>query len=122
MNISIIRKRLENNGYAAEEKILNTGYTALFVTGYKHMSEIFDLLKRHEKALHFDFNAYRHCLVCMTKDDYVSHKARQEAKTTLHNIFWNELHNGKSQEEAKQIQYDYAVQHNCIDVFNRIYA
>lgn len=44
------------------------------------------------------------------------------AKKELNNIFWNEMHQHKNQNIAKDVQYKYAIKNNLIDIFNKIYA
>ena len=58
----------------------------------------------------------------MDNSDYEADKAYNTAKTDLINIFWSAIHSGKNQNEAKTSQYEYAVKHNIVDVFNAIYA
>ena len=72
--------------------------------------------------VHIDFNVYTMTAYIMNNSDYEADKAYNTAKSELHNIFWSAIHSGKNQNEAKQIQHDYAVQNNCIDIFNTIYA
>ena len=58
----------------------------------------------------------------MDNADYEAARAYNTAKTDLINVFWQSIHNGKNQNEAKTIQREYAENHNCIDIFNTIYA
>ena len=58
----------------------------------------------------------------MDNSDYEADRAYNTAKTDLINVFWQSIHNGKNQQEAKTSQYEYAIKHNLIDVFNAIYA
>ena len=58
----------------------------------------------------------------MNNADYEADRAYNTAKSDLINVFWQSIHNGKNQQEAKAIQQEYAKNHNCIDIFNAIYA
>ena len=72
--------------------------------------------------VHIDFNVYTMTAYVMDKSDYEADRAYNTAKTDLINVFWQSIHNGKNQNEAKAIQYEYAIKHNIVDVFNKIYA
>ena len=68
-------------------------------------------------------NAMYTLIFIMDNADYEADRAYNTAKKTdLINVFWQSIHNGKNQQEAKTIQYEYAVKHNIVDVFNGIYA
>ena len=41
---------------------------------------------------------------------------------TIQAIYKKAVNSGKNQNEAKTIQREYAENHNCIDIFNTIYA
>ena len=72
--------------------------------------------------VHIDFNVYTMTAYVMNNADYEADRAYNTAKSELHDIFWSAIHNGKNQQEAKANQYEYAIKHNIVDVFNGIYA
>lgn len=96
---------------------------AVIIDGFKTIDFINSIMQIYKRSnVHIDFNMYAMTAHIMNNSDYEADRAYNTAKSELHDIFWSAIHSGKNQQEAKQIQYEYAVQHNCIDVFNRIYA
>lgn len=123
MTIQAIYKKAVNNGYNAKIVQYNSGKYAVIIDGFKTIDFVNSIMQIYRRSnVHIDFNVYTMTAHIMDNSDYAADRAYNTVKSELHNIFWSAIHSGKNQNEAKQIQHDYAVQNNCIDVFNTIYA
>ena len=123
MTIQAIYKKAVNNGYTAKTVQYNSGKYAVIIDGFKTIDFVDSIMQIYKKSnVHIDFNVYTMTAYIMNNADYEADRAYNTAKTDLINVFWSAIHSGKNQNEAKQIQHDYAVQNNCIDIFNTIYA
>ena len=123
MTIQAIYKKAINNGYNAKTVQYNSGKYAVIIDGFKTIDFVNSIMQIYKRSnVHIDFNVYTMTAHVMNKSDYEADKAYNTAKTDLINIFWSAIHSGKNQNEAKTSQYEYAVKHNIVDVFNAIYA
>lgn len=123
MLIQTIYKKAIDAGYSAEIVQYNSGKYAVCVDGFGTV-EFYNSMERLYKRsnVHIDLNIYSKTVVIMTSEDYIAHKTYNDNKTNIINVFWQAIHAGKNQHEAKAIQREYAINHNCIDIFNSIYA
>lgn len=123
MTIQAIYKKAVNNGYNAKTVQCNSGKYAVIIDGFKTVDFVNSIMQIYKRSnVHIDFNMYTMTAHIMDNSDYEAHLAYNAAKSKLHNIFWAAIHSGKNQQEAKTIQREYAENHNCIDIFNTIYA
>ena len=123
MTIQAIYKKAVNNGYEVKTVTTNSGKYAVIIDGFNTVDFINSIMQIYKRSnVHIDFNAYTMTAYVMDIADYEADKAYNTAKTDLVNIFWSAIHSGKNQDEAKTSQYEYAVKHNIVDVFNAIYA
>lgn len=123
MTIQAIYKKAVNNGYNAKTVKYNSGKYAVIIDGFKTVDFINSIMQIYKRSnVHIDFNMYTMTAHIMDNSDYEANEAYNTAKSELHNIFWSAIHSGKNQQEAKTSQYEYAVKHNIVDVFNGIYA
>ena len=123
MTIQAIYKKAVNNGYNAKTVQYNSGKYAVIIDGFNTVDFVDSIMQIYKRSnVHIDFNVYTMTAHVMNKSDYEADKAYNTAKTDLINIFWSAIHSGKNQNEAKTSQYEYAVKHNIVDVFNAIYA
>ena len=123
MTIQAIYKKAVNNGYAAKTVQYNSGKYAVIIDGFNTIDFVDSIMQIYKRSnVHIDFNVYTMTAHIMNKSDYEADRAYNTAKTDLINVFWTAIHNGKNQQEAKTSQYEYAVKHNIVDVFNGIYA
>ena len=123
MTIQAIYKKAVNNGYTAKTVQYNSGKYAVIIDGFNTIDFINSIMQIYKRSnVHIDFNVYTMTAHIMNKSDYEADKAYNTAKTDLINVFWSAIHSGKNQQEAKIIQMEYAKNHNCIDIFNAIYA
>lgn len=123
MTIQTIYKKAVNNGYTAKTVQYNSGKYAVIIDGFNTIDFVNSIMQIYKRSnVHIDFNVYTMTAYIMNNSDYEANKAYNTAKTDLINIFWSAIHTGKNQNEAKTIQREYAENHNCIDIFNTIYA
>lgn len=123
MTIQTIYKKAVNNGYNAKTVQYNSGRYAVIIDGFNTIDFVDSIMQIYKRSnVHIDFNMYTMTAHIMDNSDYEANKAYNTAKSELHNIFWSAIHSGKNQQEAKTIQMEYAKNHNCIDIFNAIYA
>ena len=123
MTIQAIYKKAVNNGYIAKTVQYNSGKYAVIIDGFNTIDFVNSIMQIYKRSnVHINFNVYTMTAYVMDKSDYEANKAYNTAKTDLINVFWQSIHNGKNQQETKKIQYEYAVKHNIVDVFNGIYA
>ena len=123
MTIQAIYKKAVNNGYNAKTVQYNSGKYAVIIDGFNTVDFVNSIMQIYKRSsVHIDFNVYTMTAHVMNKSDYEADRTYNTAKSNLHNVFWSAIHSGKNQNEAKTIQYKYAVKHNIVDVFNKIYA
>ena len=123
MTIQAIYKKAVNNGYNAKTVKYNSGKYAVIIDGFNTIDFVDSIMQIYKRSnVHIDFNMYTMTAHIMDNSDYEANEAYNTAKSELHNIFWSAIHSGKNQQEAKTSQYEYAVKHNIVDVFNGIYA
>lgn len=123
MTIQAIYKKAVNNGYNAKTVQYNSGKYAVIIDGFKTIDFVDSIMQIYKRSnVHIDFNMYTMTAYIMDNTDYEADRAYNTAKTDLINVFWQSIHSGKNQNEAKTSQYEYAIKHNLIDVFNAIYA
>ena len=122
MTAQTIYKRAIDSGYSAEIVPYTSGKYAVIVDGFG-LDDFFNGIEKLFKRakVHIDIHIYARRAVIMATDDYNEHKIFCNNIDNLVNAFWEAIHGGKNQQEAKQIQHDYAMQHNCIEAFNHIY-
>lgn len=123
MTIQTIYKKAVNNGYNAKVIQCNSGKYTVVIDGFKTVDFVNSIMQIYKRSnVHINFNMYTMTAHIMDNSDYEADRAYNTAKSELHNIFWSAIHSGKNQNEAKTIQREYAENHNCIDIFNTIYA
>ena len=123
MTIQAIYKKAVNNGYNAKTVKYNSGKYAVIIDGFNTIDFVDSIMQIYKRSnVHIDFNMYTMTAHIMDNSDYEANEAYNTAKSELHNIFWSAIHSGKNQNEAKASQYEYALKHNIVDVFNGIYA
>ena len=121
MTIHGIKNKCENNGYNAEILHYASGFDAVCVDIYGingAYTDIQKIFRRNDVVI--SWNA--HSVIIMLADDAKKHKAFEDLKQSLVNVFWAAIHSGKNQNEAKLLQQEYAVNHNAMDIYNHIYA
>ena len=123
MLIQTIYKKAIDAGFPAEIKQFNSGKYSVIIDGF-NISDFFQQLEKlYKKAhVHIDYDIYSQYASIMDIIDYSENQAYNDNMQDLVNIFWEAIHAGKNQHEAKEAQREYAINHNIIDLFNKIYA
>ena len=123
MLIQTIYKKAIDAGFTAEIKQFNSGKYSVIIDGFNIPDFFQQLEKLYKKAhVHIDYDIYSQYARIMDSADYSENQAYNDNMQDLVNTFWEAIHAGKNQQEAKTSQYEYAVNHNIIDLFNKIYA
>lgn len=79
------------------------------------------ILRRKRNIVLDNYNYNTYSVRCFYPDDYAESKDFYEKQRNLIDVFWTAKHNGKTDKEAKQLVYEYAVEHNAVNVYNSIY-
>ena len=123
MLIQTIYKKAIDAGFPAEIKQFNSGKYSVIIDGFNIPDFFQQLEKLYKKAhVHIDYNIYSRYACVMDNTDYSENQVYNDNMQDLVNAFWEAIHAGKNQNEAKEIQREYAINHNIIDLFNKIYA
>lgn len=96
-------------------------YVLMWTNDCNTFGKMLAILRRKRNIVLDNYNYNTYSVRCFYPDDYVESKDFYEKQRKLLDIFWTAKHNGKSAEEAKQEQYEYAITHNTVDVYNSIY-
>lgn len=122
MTIQKLYKKAVDNGYSAEIKQLVSEKYAVFVYKDNSINFVDDIYKIYRKSpVHIDWRAFGNVAFIMLNSDYELLEKFNSLKFKLSEVFWMAIRDGKSAEDAKSIQHDYAVENNCVEIFNSIY-
>jgi hypothetical protein len=115
-----------NYRFTAQDCINNNQRVVLAFTDYNIYSAVYNTVKKlkntytESKAFFSgDFEGY---IYLYNIDDYNDIKDYNNNKSKLHDIFNYAMHEGCSSEDAQKIQYQYAIDNNLIDIYDKIYA
>lgn len=121
MEVKNIIKKLHKNGITNYEIIpMQAGCDTVRVsyrTGYE-LTNITELFKRGVKI---DIDTYSKTVTFWDAKQWERSKKLYDSLTVLVELFYAELRTGKTQEEAKQTQLEYAKTNNMLDAFYMIY-
>lgn len=121
MTIQNIIKKLHKNGITNYEIIpMQAGCDTVRVpyrTGYELMN-IAELFRRGVKI---EIDTYTKNVTLWDVKEWERSKKLYDSLTVLVELFYTELRTGKTPEEAKQTQHEYAKANNMLDAFYRIY-
>lgn len=121
MEVKNIIKKLNKNGITNYEIIpREVGCDTVRIpyrTGYE-LTNITELFKRGVK---FDIDSYTKTVTIWNFKEWERSRKLYDKAAILVSLFYEELRTGKTQEEAKQIQHDYATTNNMLDAFYMIY-
>lgn len=121
MEVKSIIKKLNKNGITNYEIIpMEVGCDTVRIhyrTGYE-LTNITELFKRGVKI---DINSYAKTVTLWDFKEWKRSRKLHENEAILVELFYAELQNGKTQDEAKQTQHDYAKTNNMLDAFYMIY-
>lgn len=121
MEVKNIIKKLNKNGIAHYEIMpMSTGCDTVCVpyTNSYDLSNIVGLFKRGVKI---DINSYTKTVILWNFREWERSNKLSDKVTLLVELFYAELRTGKTPEEAKQTQHEYAKTNNMLDAFYMIY-
>lgn len=96
-------------------------YVLMWARSANEYSKMLAVLRRKRNIVITDYNYNAYSVRCFYPDDYAKNQEFYEKQRNLIDVFWTAKHNGKTDKEAKQLVYEYAVEHNAVNVYNSIY-
>lgn len=118
-NLIMFCKRYNLN-YEVQNIICSLQRIAIHCNNYDEFSAVLSLF-RNKRQYTVDSHYYTFTIWIYNKCDHDFIKQQNENKMLLVNMFYTALQQGKTQTEAKQIQYNYAVDNNMLFAFDQIY-
>lgn len=121
MEIKNIIKKLHKNAITNYEIIpMSTGCDTVCVP-YINSYELINIVKLFKSGVKIDINSYTRTVILWNFREWERSRKFSENVSLLVELFYAELRNGKTQEEAKQIQLEYAKANNLLAAFYMIY-
>lgn len=122
MEVKKIIKKLNKNGFTHYEIIpMQAGCDTVRVpyrTGY----ELINITELFKRGVKIDINSYTKTVTLWNFKEWERSRKLYDKVTILVDLFYVELRNGKTPEEAKHTQHDYAKKtNNMMDAFYMIY-
>ena len=114
------------NNFTIQECVNNNQRVKLEFTDYNIYSSVLFTVRKlknvHIETKTIFSSEFDGTIYIYTDESWNNIVNYNNAKSKLHDIFWYAKHDGYSSEDAKNKQYQYAVNNNLIDIFNKIYA
>lgn len=121
MEVKNIIKKLHKNSITNYEIILmSTGCDTVRVP-YTNSYDLTNIVGLFKRGVKIDINSYTRIVILWNYREWERSRKLTENVTLLVELFYAELRNGKTLEEAKQTQHDYATTNNMLDAFYMIY-
>lgn len=121
MEVKNIIKKLHKNSITNYEIILMpTGCDTVHVP-YTNSYDLTNIVGLFKSGVKIDINSYTRTVILWNYREWERSRKLTENVTLLVELFYAELRNGKTPEEAKQTQHDYATTNNMLDAFYMIY-
>lgn len=121
MEIKNIIKKLHKNAITNYEIIpMSTGCDTVCVP-YINSYELINIVKLFKMGVKIDINSYTRTVILWNFREWERSRKFSENVSLLVELFYAELLNGKTQEEAKQKQLEYAKANNMLAAFYMIY-
>lgn len=121
MEIKNIIKKLHKNAITNYEIIpMPTGCDTVCVP-YINSYELINIVKLFKRGVKIDINSYKRTVILWNFREWERSRKFSENVSLLVELFYTDLRNGKTPEEAKQTQHDYATTNNMLDAFYMIY-
>lgn len=121
MEIKNIIKKLHKNAITNYEIIpMSTGCDTVCVP-YINSYELINIVKLFKSGVKIDINSYTRTVILWNFREWERSRKFSENVSLLVELFYAELRNGKTQEEAKQTQLEYAKANNMLAAFYMIY-
>lgn len=121
MEIKNIIKKLHKNSITKYEIIpMPTGCDTVRVP-YSNSYELTNIVGLFKRGVKIDINSYTRTVILWNYREWERSRNLSDNVTLLVELFYVELRNGKTPEEAKQTQHDYAKANNMLDAFYMIH-
>lgn len=121
MEVKNIIKKLHKNSITNYEIIpMSTGCDTVSVP-YTNSYDLTNIVGLFKRGVKIDINSYTRTVILWNYREWERSRKLIENVTLLVELFYVELRNGKTPEEAKQTQHDYATTNNMLDAFYMIY-
>lgn len=83
--------------------------------------KMLNVLNKKRNIIITNHNYYTCSVWCFDPEDYTKFKDFNDKQAKLTEIFFTEIHNGKTADQAQKLQYEYAINNNAEYVYNAIY-
>lgn len=121
MEIKNIIKKLHKNAITNYEIIpMPTGCDTVRVP-YTNSYDLRNIVGLFKRGVKIDINSYTKTVILWNYREWERSRKLSDNVTLLVELFYAELRNGKTQEEAKKTQLEYAKANNMLDAFYMIY-
>lgn len=121
MTIQNIIKKLHKKGITNYEIIpMQVGCDTVRVP-YRTAYELMNIAELFRRGVKIEIDTYTKTVTLWDVKEWERSKKLYDSLTVLVELFYAELRNGKTPEEAKQTQNDYAATNNMLDAFYMIY-
>lgn len=121
MEVKSIIKKLNKNGIKRYEIIpMLTGCDTVRVP-YTNSYDLTNIVGLFKRGVKIDINSYTRTVILWNFREWERSRKLSDNVTLLVELFYAELRNGKTPEEAKQTQLEYAKANNMLAAFYMIY-
>lgn len=121
MGINNIIKKLHKNSITNYEIIsMPTGCDTVRVP-YTNSYELTNIVGLFKRGVKVDINSYTRTVILWNFKEWERSRKLTDDETLLVELFYAELRNGKTPEEAKKTQLEYAKANNMLAAFYMIY-
>lgn len=114
------------NNFTIQECVNNNQRVKLTFADYYIFNAVYNTVKKlknvHIETTTFFSGGFEGYIYLYNIDGYNDIKKYNNNKSKLHDIFNYALHDGYNASEAQKMQYQYAIDNDLIDIYNRIYA
>lgn len=121
MEVKSIIKKLNKNGIKRYEIIpMSTGCDTVRVP-YTNSYDLTNIVGLFKRGVKIDINSYTRTVILWNFREWERSRKLSDNVTLLVELFYAEFRNGKTPEEAKQTQLEYAKANNMLAAFYMIY-
>ena len=121
MEVKSIIKKLNKNGITNYEIIpMQAGCDTVRIP-YRTSYELTNITELFKRGVKIEINIYTKTVTLWDFKEWERSRKLYDKVSKLVELFYEELRTGKTNTEAKQMQYDYAKSNNMLDAFYMIY-
>lgn len=121
MEVKNIIKKLNKNGITHYEIIpMQVGCDTVLVP-YRTSYELMNIAELFRRGVKIEIDTYTKTVTLWDVKEWERSKKLYDSLTVLVELFYAVLRTGKTPEEAKQTQHEYAKANNMLDAFYMIY-